>query len=194
MTVYCTPHKIWPTVLLCLLAMASSSCSLAPDYQKPDLAVPVHWQTAASQPWQPAQPADQQARGHWWQHFNDGELNALQQQLYQPQNAEVIERSVFLNKLLLRKGISWTRIFADLEKVLPYKVRIIQVRPAITTTNDVYLEMDVASQTSEPVIDMLMRMEGSEQFGATHVATWLPPSQTEPMYRYRINVNYGQKF
>lgn len=120
--------------------------------------------------------------------------NALQQQLYQPQNAEVIERSVFLNKLLLRKGISWTRIFADLEKVLPYKVRIIQVRPAITTTNDVYLEMDVASQTSEPVIDMLMRMEGSEQFGATHVATWLPPSQTEPMYRYRINVNYGQKF
>lgn len=119
---------------------------------------------------------------------------ALQQQLYQPQNAEVIERSVFLNKLLLRKGISWTRIFADLEKVLPNKVRIIQVRPAITTSNDVYLEMDVASQSSEPVIDMLMRLEGSEQFGATHVATWLPPSQTEPMYRYRINVNYAQKF
>jgi hypothetical protein len=119
---------------------------------------------------------------------------ALQQQLYQPQNSEVIERSVFLNKLLLRKGISWTRIFADLEKVLPNKVRIIQVRPAITTTNDVYLEMDVAAQTSEPVIDMLMRMEGSEQFGATHVATWLPPSQSEPMYRYRINVNYAQKF
>lgn len=119
---------------------------------------------------------------------------ALQQQLYQPQNAEVIDRSVFLNKLLLRKGISWTKIFADLEKVLPYKVRIIQVRPAITSSNDVYLEMDVASQSSEPVIDMLMRMESSEQFGATHVATWLPPSQTEPMYRYRVNVNYGQKF
>jgi len=58
----------------------------------------------------------------------------------------------------------------------------------------VYLEMDVASQSSEPVIDMLTRMESSEQFGATHVATWLPPSQTEPMYRYRVNVNYGQKF
>jgi hypothetical protein len=119
---------------------------------------------------------------------------ALQQQLYQPQNAEVIERSVFLNKLLLRKGISWTRIFSDLEKVVPYKVRIIQVRPAITANNEVYLEMDVAAQTSEPVIDMLMRMESSEQFGATHVATWLPPSQTEPMYRYRVNVNYAQKF
>ena len=119
---------------------------------------------------------------------------ALQQQLYQPDNAEVIERSVFLNKLLLRKGISWTRIFNDLEKVLPNKVRIIQVRPAVTTYNDVYLEMDVASQTPEPVIDMLVRLESSEQFGATHVATWLPPSQTEPMYRYRVNVNYAQKF
>lgn len=120
--------------------------------------------------------------------------NALQQQLYRPENAEVIERSVFLNQLLLRKGISWTRIFGDLEKVLPGKVRVIQVRPQITSRNDVYLEMDVASESAAPVITMLERMEASEQFGATHVATWLPPSQTEPMYRYRINVNYAQKF
>ena len=35
------------------------------------------------------------------------------------ENAEVLERSVFLNQLILRKGISWTRIFADLEKTLP---------------------------------------------------------------------------
>ena len=39
--------------------------------------------------------------------------------LRKPENAEVLERSVFLNALLVRKGISWTRIFADLEKVLP---------------------------------------------------------------------------
>jgi hypothetical protein len=122
------------------------------------------------------------------------ERDALQQMLFRPDNAEVIERSVFLNQLLLRKGISWTRIFGDLEKVLPSKVRVIQVRPQITARNDVYLEMDVASEAADPVITMLMRMESSEQFGATHVATWLPPSQTEPMYRYRINVNYAQKF
>ena len=36
--------------------------------------------------------------------------------LRKPENAEVLERSIFLNALLKRKGISWTRIFADLEK------------------------------------------------------------------------------
>ena len=48
--------------------------------------------------------------------------------LRRPQNADVLEQSVFLNALLKRKGISWTKIFADLEKVVPYNVRIIQIR------------------------------------------------------------------
>jgi len=119
--------------------------------------------------------------------------NQFEAVLRQPENGEVIERSVFLNQLLLRKGISWTRIFADLEKVTPGKVRLVQVRPQVTPQNQIYLEMVVASPSSEPIIDMLLRLEGSEQFGATHVANWLPPSQTEPLYRYRINVNYAQK-
>ena len=40
-----------------------------------------------------------------------------------PENAEVLERSVFLNTLLNRKGISWTRILADLEKTMPANVQ-----------------------------------------------------------------------
>lgn len=41
----------------------------------------------------------------------------LEAQLRQPLNAAVMDRSVFLNALILRKGISWTRLFGDLEKV-----------------------------------------------------------------------------
>lgn len=113
--------------------------------------------------------------------------------LRQPQNGEVIERSIFLNQLLLRKSISWTRIFSDLEKVIPGTVRIISVRPQVTPENQIYLEMVVGAQSSEPVIEMLMRLESSPQFGATQVNNWLPPSQTEPLYRYRVSVNYAQK-
>ena len=120
------------------------------------------------------------------------EQNKLEAALRRPENAEVIERSVFLNQLLLRKGISWTRIFSDLEKVMPYNVRLIQIRPALSN-NEIYLEMQVGAASSEPVIQMLMNLEKSPQFGATHVANILPPSQTEPLYRYRINVNYAQK-
>ncbi|MBI3209568.1 MAG: hypothetical protein HYZ37_11795 [Candidatus Solibacter usitatus] len=121
------------------------------------------------------------------------EQSRLETVLRQQENGEVIERSVFLNQLLRRKSISWTKIFADLEEVMPHNVRLIQVRPQVNAQNEVYLEMVVGSQSPEPVIDMLMRLEGSPEFGATHMANWLPPSQSEPLYRYRINVNYAQK-
>src|SRR5215472_17077586 len=52
--------------------------------------------------------------------------------LRQPQNAQVLERSVFLNTLLYRKAISWTKILADLEKILPPKVKVLNIRPYIT--------------------------------------------------------------
>ena len=42
----------------------------------------------------------------------------LEAVLRRPENAEVLERSLFLNTLLFRKGISWTKVFADLEKEL----------------------------------------------------------------------------
>jgi type IV pilus assembly protein PilN len=117
----------------------------------------------------------------------------LEAVLRQPENAEVLERSLFLNSLLLRKGISWTRIFDDLERVLPHNVRLISVRPTVNPQNQISLEMNVGAESTQPVIDMLMKLEGSEVFGATQVHSSLPPSQTDPLYRYRVSVNYAQK-
>jgi Tfp pilus assembly protein PilN len=120
------------------------------------------------------------------------EQGRLEAVLRKPENAEVLERSVFLNTLLQRKGISWTRIFADLEKVMPYNVRIISIRPEVNAQNQIRLEMNVGAESTEPVIEMLKRLESSEMFGATYVHTSLPPSQSEPLFRFRVSVNYAQ--
>ena len=121
------------------------------------------------------------------------EQAALDAVLRQPDNAEVLERSVFLNALLYRKGISWTRIFADLEKTLPHTVRIISIRPFVNAQNQITLDMNVGSENPEPVIDLLKALETSPLFGAAYLHSSLPPSQTEPLYRYRVSVNYAQK-
>src|SRR5438067_11140849 len=63
--------------------------------------------------------------------------------LRKPENAQVLERSVFLNQLIYRKAISWTRIFADLEKTLPHNVRVISIHPAVNAQNQIVLEMNV---------------------------------------------------
>lgn len=117
----------------------------------------------------------------------------LESSMRKPENADVLERSVFLNTLIARKGISWSRLFADLEKVLPHNVRLISLRPQANAQNDLQLEMVVGSQSGEPVITFLKRLEGSGVFAQPLVANWLPPSQSEPLFRYRVSVNYAQK-
>ncbi len=117
----------------------------------------------------------------------------LEAVLRRPENAEVLERSLFLNTLLFRKGISWTKVFSDLEKALPANVRVITIRPQVVSENQVYLEMTVGAESPAPVVDLLTRLESSEVFGATTVYSFLPPSQSDPLYRYRVSVNYGQK-
>jgi Tfp pilus assembly protein PilN len=105
----------------------------------------------------------------------------------------VLDRSLLINTLLYRKGISWTRIFADLEKVLPHNVRVMSIRPAVNAQNQIVLEMNVGAEQTEPLLQLLMKLENSELFGHTSVSSILPPSQSEPLYRYKVNVNYAQK-
>ncbi len=117
----------------------------------------------------------------------------LSAQLRQPVNTAVFDRSIFLNQLLQRKGISWTRMFADLEAVFPPNVRLVAVRPYLTADNQVQLDMVVGSTNPEPVIDLIKKLESSHVFGATALLSSQPPSQNEPIYRYRLSVSYAQK-
>jgi hypothetical protein len=121
------------------------------------------------------------------------ERSRLEATMRQEQNAEVLDRSLFLNALLTRKGVSWTRIFADLEKVTPHNVRVITVRPQISGNNELLLDMVVGSQAPESIQNFLMQLEASAVFGKTTIHTEIPPSQTEPLYRSRVTVNYAQK-
>jgi|SRR5579871_3706353 len=124
----------------------------------------------------------------------DSEQARLNARLRQPQNAEVLDRSLFLNTLIDRKAISWTQIFADLEKVMPYNVQLVSVRlPEIDSQNQVLLDMVVGAKEVGPVLELLKKLEGSPQFGPVNMQNSLPPSQTDPLYRYHLSVTYVQK-
>jgi type IV pilus assembly protein PilN len=111
-----------------------------------------------------------------------------------PANSEVLERSLFLNTLIERKAISWTKIFADLEKVMPYNVRVVSVRlPEVDANNQILLDMVVGAKDVPPVLELFRRLENSPQFGNTSVQSSAPPSQTDPFYRYHFTVTYAQR-
>lgn len=108
-----------------------------------------------------------------------------------PRFGEAVEYSVFLNGLIMRKSISWTRIFEDLEGVMPPDVRLISVRPQVNLDNQIMLDVTVGAQTQEPIVDLFTKLEGSKRFGSSAVSTWIPPSQTETQYRCRLTANYA---
>ena len=124
----------------------------------------------------------------------DREQGQLTAKLTEPANAAVIDRSLFLNKLIQHKAISWTKLFSDLEKVMPPEVRLVTVRlPQVDLQNRVWLDMVVASKEPTPILEFIRRIEGAPEFGAVSPMNSMPPSQTDPFYRYRVSVSYAQK-
>lgn len=113
--------------------------------------------------------------------------------LRRPENTEVLERSVLLNQLLYRKGISWTNILEDLGKTLPWNVQIINIRPYLNKDNQVSLDMTVGAQAPGAIIEFLKALESSPLFQAAAAPAFQAPTQSEPLFRSRVQVNYAQK-
>ena len=113
--------------------------------------------------------------------------------LRRPENTEVLERSVLLNELLFRKGISWTKILEDLGKTLPYNVQVINIRPFVNKDNRITLDMQVGAQSQAAIIEFLKALESSELFQSASAPSGQAPTQTEPLFRSRVLVNYAQK-
>ena len=134
------------------------------------------------------------------------ELRQLQKQevqfssvLSKPDNADVFARSVFLNELIARRAVSWTRVFQDLQSVMPSNVRLMGIRlPQVAAeqaseVNHIQLEMTVGTDRPEAVIELLRHLQQSPLFGSAQLMTQNPPTQNDPLYKYRVSVSYAQK-
>lgn len=66
-----SPRTLPPLLLLALLA----GCTVGPDYQRPSAPLSTQFKEAAG--WKAASPRDDQAKGAWWQAYEDPQLAAL---------------------------------------------------------------------------------------------------------------------
>lgn len=65
------------TSTFCLLLL--SGCTVGPDYQRPAMAIPLHYKEARN--WQQATPRDDVSKGAWWEVYHDPELDRLLRQV-----------------------------------------------------------------------------------------------------------------
>ncbi len=79
-------------------------------------------------------------------------------------NRSTRDQSQFLNGLIQRKSFSWTRVFEDLEQVMPPNLHVASLRPGLNEQNQMELEMHVAGDTRAAAVELVHRMEGSKHF------------------------------
>ncbi len=112
--------------------------------------------------------------------------------LNQPQNRELREQSQFLNQLFERKSFSWTRVFEDLEQVMPAHLHVISIRPA-SADNNVQLKLVVGGDSQVQALDLVRKMENSRHFKQTRIIAEgfaSEQSQTGDRVQFEIDAAY----
>jgi type IV pilus assembly protein PilN len=79
-------------------------------------------------------------------------------------NRSTRDQSQFLNGLIQRKSFSWTRVFEDLEQVMPSNLHVLSLRPELNEQNQMELEMKVACDTRAAAVELVHLMESSKHF------------------------------
>ena len=75
----------------------------------------------------------------------------------------------FLNQLFARKALSWTRVFTEMEKIVPPNLHVVSMKPEYTKTNDLMLRVVVATDSRDRAVELVRRMEKSSHFRQAQV-------------------------
>lgn len=84
--------------------------------------------------------------------------------LNRPENRDVADRSQFLNQLFARKSLSWTRVFAGMERIMPPDLHVVSIKPEYNKSNDLILHVVVATGSRDRAVELVRRIEKSPHF------------------------------
>ena len=94
----------------------------------------------------------------------DKERSHAQSFLDMAANRSTRDQSQFVNGLIQRKAFSWTRVFEDMELVMPVNLHVVSLRPELNDQNQMELQMRLACETRSAAVELVHRMEGSKHF------------------------------
>jgi len=88
----------------------------------------------------------------------------LESRLDRPESAAKLSEINFLNLLILRRSLSWTRLFAVLEAMVPDNVHLTNLTPVVGADGGVTLNFGVRARSMGDVKLFLERIEKSPLF------------------------------
>jgi len=112
--------------------------------------------------------------------FDDQKAAAVKM-LAEPSNKEVADTARYLNLLIARKAFSWTRVFMQMEEIMPGRLHVVSMTPELTQNNQLLLTMRVAGDSREQAVELVRRIEKSPSFRTATLRseTMIPPDQAK---------------
>ncbi|MGH9732053.1 MAG: hypothetical protein ACRD4A_10150 [Candidatus Acidiferrales bacterium] len=92
------------------------------------------------------------------------EQERLRVKLKDPKIVEVMNRAEFLNNLIEQRTFPWTKMFADLEQILPPGVRVVSISPQMDKTGRVKVMLVVSAVNDEQKMKFVRSMVASPAF------------------------------
>ena len=95
----------------------------------------------------------------------------LESPLDRPEAAAKLNEIGFLNHLIARKSLSWTRLLADLEEMVPNNVHLVSLTPTIGNSGGITLQIDLQARSIGDASEFINRLEKSPVFQNITVST-----------------------
>ena len=92
------------------------------------------------------------------------EQERLRSALKNPKTVEVMNRAQFLNSLIEQRTFPWTKMFADLEKILPPGVRVVSISPQMDKEGRVKITLAVSAENDDQKMKFLRSIVSSPVF------------------------------
>ena len=86
-----------------------------------------------------------------------------------PENSSTRDRSQFLNDLFQRKAFSWTQVFEEMERLMPPRLHVVSIQPAVEYGNGLKLKLIVAGDSRDRALELVEKMETSQRFRQTQI-------------------------
>lgn len=93
------------------------------------------------------------------------------------ETAELHDRASFINGIIDARSFNWTRMFMDLERILPGGVRVISIEPK-QVQGRVQVKLSVGTSSDEAKLKFLRALEDSKEFTDIELQNEHAPSQT----------------
>lgn len=120
----------------------------------------------------------------------DRERAAAEAILNRPENRDVRDKSRFLNALIARKAFSWTQVFSDLEKIVPPRVRIVSIHPAVNSQDQLEIHLEAVGDSHDKAIELMRRMEEAPSFREAQLRQERPESGMSAGVEFTIVAQY----